>query len=468
MALIRRGSMILTASLLLATLALTTSAFADIIHRKSGPPIEGTIVSEPASTLVVTTAPGTVEIKKSDIQRIERKSSPAEEFKQRLAKLRATDMAGYRQLALWAEANELRREARKVYERMLKVDPDDAFANRALGRVEHDGKWYTPAELKKVLTGGAADTPPARPDRKSEPPSTPEREPGPGRSNEPKESDDGIASMVEKAIGERPTVVDSEHFRIATLFDEQEARTLLELAETVHEDFTEMIEEREGRRYWNLFAEEFFLSSRGQYLSFMDRVMPRYINSKKALDFWKTQKGNAISSFPPIGVSVRKNMPLRNTIVHHAAKHLVQNYVGPRRELASWLTEGFAYYMEFKYEKAARVIVQTAKMYGGGDKVANKHNDSSTWAELVKTSVIDKTYEPFDKLKHTFLNDMDYTHLAQSWSMMTFLINEHEEKFMKWMKNMRKMAWEKAWFEAYHWTGEQFDKEWSLWVTTQN
>ena len=86
----------------------------------------------------------------------------------------------------------------------------------------------------------------------------------------------------------------------------------------------------------------------------------------------------------------------------------------------------------------------------------------------MKTSVIDKTYEPFDKLKHTFLNDMDYTHLAQSWSMMTFLINEHEEKFMKWMKNMRKMAWEKAWFEAYHWTGEQFDKEWSLWVTTQN
>jgi len=469
MALIRRGSAILAASLLLATLALTTSAFADIIHRKSGPPIEGKIISETASKVVVKTGLGTVEIKRSDIQRIERKSSPRDEFQERLAKLKATDVEGYLKLGLWAEMNDLEREAKKVYKRVLMVDPDNAIANRSLGRVEHEGRWYTKDELKKLRSDRSAGDPPSRPGREPRPPRPPDDEPARGRKNEPLEEDnnEGIASMVEKAIGERPTVVTSEHFRISTLFDEEEARTLLELAETVHEDFTEMIEEREGRRYWNLYAEEFFLSSRGQYLAFMDGVMPAYIDSKKALDFWKKQGTGAISSLPPIGVAVRSSRPLRNLIVHHAAKFLIRNYVGPRRSLAPWLTEGFAYCQEFKYEKAARIIVQTDKMYGDDGKMANKGSDSSTWSDMVKTSVIDKTYEPFDKLKYTFLNQMDYSHLSQSWSMMTFLVEEHEEKFVKWVKNMRKMSWEKAWYEAYHWTGEEFDKEWGLWVTTQ-
>jgi len=65
----------------------------------------------------------------------------------------------------------------------------------------------------------------------------------------------GIANLAEKNLGQRPTVVSSEHFRIVTMFEEEEAKTLTELAEQVHKDFTEMIEEREGRRYWPLVAD---------------------------------------------------------------------------------------------------------------------------------------------------------------------------------------------------------------------
>jgi hypothetical protein len=275
---------------------------------------------------------------------------------------------------------------------------------------------------------------------------------------------DNMAGMVEQKLGVRPKVVSSEHFRIITMFEEEEAKVLTELAEQVHSDFTELIEEREGRRYWPLLADEFFLSDREMYVEFMRKIMPSYVNSKQAIDFWIKQKGSAISSFPPVGVAVRKNVPLRNSIVHHAAKHLIRHYVGPRKQLAAWITEGFGYYIEFKYEKAARVIVQTDKMYGGDTKVANKDSDSSTWPELVKTGVIDGTLMPFDKLKHRFVNEMDYSDLAKSWSLMTFLIDEHEEKFVEWVKNMRKMMWEEAMYKAYRWTNAELDREWGLWV----
>jgi len=200
------------------------------------------------------------------------------------------------------------------------------------------------------------------------------------------------------------------------------------------------------------------------YEEFMRKMMPNWVNSKEAIDFWIQQKGSAINSFPPIGVAVRKNVPLRNAIVNHAAKNLLEHYVGPRKRLAAWVIEGFGYYMEFKYEKTARIIVRTPKMYGGDTKVANKSSDSSTWPELVKTGVIDSTLMPFDKMKHRMLNEMDYSDLAKSWSLMTFLIDEHEEKFIEWVKNMRKMMWEEAMYKAYRWTNAELDREWSLWV----
>ena len=59
---------------------------------------------------------------------------------------------------------------------------------------------------------------------------------------------------------------------------------------------------------------------------------------------------------------------------------------------------------------------------------------------------------------------LDYEHLMKAWSLLTFLVDEHEEKFVKWVRNMRKMQWEEALYEAYGWTNEQLDQEWGIWV----
>ena len=121
-------------------------------------------------------------------------------------------------------------------------------------------------------------------------------------------------------------------------------------------------------------------------------------------------------------------------------------------------------YMEYKYAKTCRVHCVTPKQYGGDTKLAKKASDSSTWPELVKTSVIDGTDTPFEKLKHIMINELDFEHLSKSWSLVTFLVDEHEDKFVTWIKNMRRMQWEEAMYKAYHWTNAELDKEWGLWV----
>lgn len=444
------------------------TVYGDIIHRKNGPPLEGKIIEETATKVVLKMALGKIEIKKSDIVRIERTKTKKEEFNDRLKALKVTDIDGLKALAIWAEDNGLKAEAKKVYKRILRLDPDDKFANRAMGKVHYKGKWYTKSELAKVKKeeqkASASDSSRSS---KSDPSAEDPKPDRSGRSN--RRSNRRIASgdigaLFEQKLGEKPVVVTSEHFRIITVFEEDEAKALIELAEKIHEDFTEMIEEREGHRYWNMTADEFIVSSRGMYVDFVEKVMPRYVNSKSALDFWKSREGGLIHSFPPVGAGIRKNRPLRNVIAHHAAHYLLNNYVGPRRQLMPWLTEGFAEYIEFKYEKASRVHCITKLQYGGDTKQANKASDSSSWAELVKTSVIDETHTPFERLKYVMLNELDYEHLSKSWSLMTFLIDEHEDKFIEWVHNMRKMQWEEAMFKAYHWTNAELDKEWSLWV----
>jgi len=462
-----RGSILITCILVLF-LFNQGVALGDIIHRKNGPPLEGKIISETATKVVLKMALGKIEIKKSDIVRIERQKTKKEEFKDRLKALKFTDIDGLKELAIWAEDNGLKSEAKKVYKRILRLDPDDKFANRALGKEFYKGKWYTRSELEKIKReekkASSSKTRTGKTDPGPEDPK-PDRKRRDNNKTQGRISSGDIGALFEQKLGEKPVVVSSEHFRIITVFEEDEAKALLELAEKIHEDFTEMIEEREGHRYWNMTADEFIVSSRGMYVDFVDKIMSRYVNSKAALDFWKRPDGGGlINSFPPVGAGVRKNSPLRNRIAHHAAHFLLRNYVGPRRQLKPWLTEGFAEYIEFKYEKAARVHCITRKQYGGDTKLANKASDSSSWAELVKTSVIDETHTPFEKLKHVMLNELDFEHLSKSWSLMTFLIDEHEDKFIEWVHNMRKMQWEEAMFKAYHWTNAELDKEWGLWV----
>lgn len=296
-------------------------------------------------------------------------------------------------------------------------------------------------------------------------PMLPAQEPG-GEGEKPKRLENNdIAGMLQKRLGlqETPNVATSPHFRIITMFEKDEAQSLLELAEEIHQDFTELIEEPEGRRYWNLTGDFFILGNKEQYVQFIDRVMPIYTNSKQALDFFR-KGGGANISMAPVSARYRENSPLRNAMSNVAARWLLRNYVGPRRDLPAFLVEGFAEYVEYKYEKSCRIFFVTPKQYGGDTKAAEKNSDSSTWPETIRTSVIEGTHYPFSKLKHVMTNELDFEHLMKAWSLLTFLVDEHEEKFVQWVKNMRKMHWEEAFYEAYGWTNDQLDKEWGIWV----
>ncbi|MCI0650718.1 MAG: hypothetical protein L0Z55_02420 [Planctomycetes bacterium] len=113
--------------LILLALALPRSAaHADVIWRKDGSKIEGTIVAEEEKRVQLSVRVGNSEgriwIDRAAIDRIERGELPGAEYERRLAALDPADVAGHRALLEWADLQNLLDAVRDLRERLPEVE----------------------------------------------------------------------------------------------------------------------------------------------------------------------------------------------------------------------------------------------------------------------------------------------------------------------------------------------------------
>jgi hypothetical protein len=98
--------------------------------------VEGDIVR-------ITVPYGTLAFSRNQVERIELKDTPEQEFRKKLGEADLDDPNGLFLLARWAERNSLDRHASDLYVLILKLDPDHAYTRRALGYVRIGQKWLT-------------------------------------------------------------------------------------------------------------------------------------------------------------------------------------------------------------------------------------------------------------------------------------------------------------------------------------
>jgi predicted esterase/Tfp pilus assembly protein PilF len=72
-------------------------------------------------------------------------------FAARKAKVKPGDKAALLALAAWCGAREMAKERRQCLDAALKIDPDDAAANEALGRRLHEGRWIEAEEFEREV-----------------------------------------------------------------------------------------------------------------------------------------------------------------------------------------------------------------------------------------------------------------------------------------------------------------------------
>ena len=103
--------------------------------------MSGEIVERTEVSLKVDIGAGAITVPLSSVVKIEERESPLEKYRTSAARLGPGEVEAWRRLARWAAAEGLASQAREAWRNVLSTAPDDAEANRALGRVRQDGKW---------------------------------------------------------------------------------------------------------------------------------------------------------------------------------------------------------------------------------------------------------------------------------------------------------------------------------------
>jgi len=127
-------------------LAFAAPLAAEDVLLVGGGRISGVIVERTANTLVLEVGPGRVTLPLSRVERVIEGRSALAIFRERAQNLAADDVAGWLALANWAQERALSTAAREAFEHVLRLDPQNAAAHRALGNVLHEGRWMTAEE----------------------------------------------------------------------------------------------------------------------------------------------------------------------------------------------------------------------------------------------------------------------------------------------------------------------------------
>ncbi len=117
---------------------------ADVVYLKHGAAkLEGRVVQRTESSVEIDIGAGSLTLPMSSVDRIEEGRSPLDDYDERVASLNDNDRDGWLELARWASRAGLGTQSVRAYRQVLAIDPENPEANRALGRVQFEGRWMT-------------------------------------------------------------------------------------------------------------------------------------------------------------------------------------------------------------------------------------------------------------------------------------------------------------------------------------
>lgn len=133
-------------------LILVGAASADRLVLRDGRRFTGTVTVR-KDTVLVEMSYGTLEFSRDQVAHIDFADTPEAKLAGLLADADPSDAGELFEVAVWAEKNDLSRQAEELYQQILQLDSDHVGARRSLGYVHADGKWRTVDEALELARG---------------------------------------------------------------------------------------------------------------------------------------------------------------------------------------------------------------------------------------------------------------------------------------------------------------------------
>ena len=490
-------------SLALALAALLIAApgvAADIIHYKDGRKLEGVILERSSTEVKVETSFGTIKIEMSKIARIEERLTPVQQLEQQRAQIADDDAPALFQLALWAEEQDLRKPARKLFREVVAADPDHRGANEKLGRVEVDGVWMEPDEVEKYLADMAEEMEAKGylfHDGKWLPEAEVMKLRGfaqykgewlPRREAETKQALEDASTMAQVEFvalaGEHVTVFD------AVLGEELVENIIYEL-DAEARTFCNKLELTDAEREQVLRYDVPVYIAPDQEAA--DRLvtsgfLERYFHPVRVKEDWPGRKAFGLHWPRPLIVLVEgdyleargdKDETRMGFLSHMLGNTLVERLAGGR-DAPPWARAGLAAWFEGATNYFATVTITSDHVDETGAPINLWTNSWETFVEWRDNLKDPGQLANVPSLKALLRRDapaFDSQHVGIFWSFTDFLLAKHPTEFAQYLRNydrdrsaqerQHRLFHERAWALSFASTEDELEREWHSWAQSR-
>lgn len=472
---------------------LSSVAFADVIHLKDGTELEGKILSESSKEVVLQTRFGKVPIPRSRIEKIVKGLTPKEEFQQRKAALKAGDVNGRFELAEYCRENRLNKEADKLLAEILKIDPQHDGANRALGKIEYNGRWFTKSELEKFRELEAREMEEQGlilHDGKWMSKEDAMRAQGyvevDGQWIPREEADRMMAAREFEEIFQTPlTVTESLHFSLRSTRTIEDNQALLDIFEDGYNYFVSRCKPSpKEQEFLDYYKVHIYVLNEPQQIEtfinsgFIDRYKPpkntkeRYLESTNFAYYFPIPV-IVLSEGRHLKAGGSRETALIGMVTCHLGQLLVRR-IKRGGGLPGWAEAGMGHHMEGILNEYLTISVIEYPFYEPAvDKWIDGWEDYSLWSQKLADPGQRQRLLSLRQLMEVPVEELRVDNLAKSWSLVSFLLDRHPDAFFAFVREAKVRfrgdvvsstdAFEKA-FEPH--SIEQIEAEWTEWLAT--
>lgn len=466
----------------------------DVIRFKDGRSLEGKVVKEEKGFVEFRTKFGTVKIERERIASI----TYGESIEDLLAKkVKATDMTdpdAVFELALWCKEKGLKKEYRRYLEKTLALDDQHAGANKEVGNIRYEGKWFTAEGLKKYKAEKEARMKKMgwvfyngewMPETEAH------------RLMGYQEWEGKWIPMMEyyHKLGERdiPTffgyamnITDSEHFTIRSKYPEDMQRQLLDYCELEFEHFLRTFEPNETeQRMMTYYPVPIYilpdLETSDHFVK--SGYIKRYNPPKQDMERYRPQTNFSIY-FPRPLVVLTEGRHLSGAqdrmtsqigyMTHHVGHVLIRRFKRGGK-VPGWVETGTAHY----YEGLSN-FYQTLSVceFRGFENTLKWIHGWSNFLEWKKGLSEARNHRVLPTVRGLFpleIETMNTREMAKAWSVVSFLLETHRKAFVEFARHAlapyrgeKELSQEAAWDLAFKdVTPEQIEEDWRAWIVKQ-
>ncbi len=479
-------------------LLLAAHAAADVIHYKDGRTLEGRIIERTATELVVETDFGTVRVALSKVDRVEARTTAAEELATRRAEIAAGDATGLFGLAVWARDHELRKEERALLLEVIAADADHELANRALGRRRLDGRWFEPEDLdayvramapEKLRQGLMFDDGDWRPEDEVM------KRRGflrwhdewlPRREAETAAAVEDLSSLV----GVQATATSGEYVTLFSSLRPDEASALISPLDGIVRDLLERLqpEPAEQQAMLRYDVPVFLLPDEDAVSRFMHSGFVVRFSPVEGFEDRFDQSGGFSLHWPRPLVGLRLTRPdgtgrdelQRLGVLSHQLAHVMVQRFKALYPCPAWIEAGFAAFYEGLVTGHGSLTVSSFLRDEGGDAVdpfVAGWGDAAEWQMQLTDPAVVAALPSLASVMALPIQRLDSRDAAMSWSLLRYLLPEHDREVAAYLRRYGREASERgrpaselhaaAWKEAFAQPIEEVDAAWRAWALSQ-